>query len=65
MSTTHKQNLVKKKHLVHQMILKGKPYRYKRDLLIQKGGFLPALLAPIIGLVGGLVGDLIGSAIRK
>ena len=31
----------------------------KRDFLIQKGGFLPALLAPIIGLAGGLIGDLV------
>ena len=31
----------------------------KRKLLIQEGGFLPALLAPIIGLVGGLVGEIV------
>lgn len=31
----------------------------KRKLLIQKGGFLPALLAPIIGLAGSLIGELI------
>lgn len=31
----------------------------KRKLLIQQGGFLPALLAPIIGLAGGLIGELV------
>jgi ABC-type methionine transport system ATPase subunit len=31
----------------------------KREFLVQKGGFLPALLAPIIGLAGGLIGDLV------
>ena len=31
----------------------------KREYLIQDGGFLPALLAPIIGLAGGLIGDLV------
>jgi len=31
----------------------------KRQLLIQEGGFLPALLTPIIGLVGGLIGELV------
>ena len=37
----------------------------KRKVLIQKGGFLPALLAPIIGLAGGLIGELVGSLIKK
>ena len=31
----------------------------KRQLLIQEGGFLPALLAPIISLAGGLIGELV------
>lgn len=37
----------------------------KRTLLVQKGGFIPALLAPIIGIAGGLIGDLVGNLIRK
>jgi hypothetical protein len=37
----------------------------KRKLLVQKGGFLPALLAPIIGVATGLIGDLIGNLIKK
>lgn len=31
----------------------------KKKILIQQGGFLPALLAPILGIVGSLVGGLI------
>ena len=31
----------------------------KRELLIQKGGFLPALLAPIISVAGGLLSNLL------
>ena len=37
----------------------------KKELFIQEGGFLPLLLAPIIGVVGGLIGDLVSSAIKK
>ena len=37
----------------------------KKQLFGQKGGFLPLLLAPIIGVVGGLIGDLVSSAIKK
>lgn len=35
--------------------------KHKRKLLIQNGGFLPALLTPIIGAVGGLLGNLLGN----
>ena len=31
----------------------------KKDILIQKGGFLPALLTPILGIAAGLLADLI------
>ena len=32
----------------------------KRKLLIQQGGFIPALVAPILGIAGSLVADLVG-----
>ena len=35
----------------------------KREILIQKGGFLPALLAPVLGIASGLVGELVGKLI--
>ncbi len=31
----------------------------KRNLLVQKGGFLPALLAPVLAIAGGLISDLL------
>ncbi len=31
----------------------------KKQLLIQQGGFLPALLAPILGIAGSLISGLI------
>ena len=36
-----------------------KTIKQKRQLLLQEGGFLPALLAPIVSVVGGLVGELV------
>ena len=38
---------------------KYKTIKKKRQLLLQEGGFLPALLAPIISLAGGLIGELV------
>jgi len=38
---------------------KDKSVKRKRQLLVQHGGFLPALLAPIISLAGGLIGELV------
>jgi len=32
----------------------------KKKLLVQRGGFLPALIAPILGIAGSLLGELIG-----
>jgi len=32
----------------------------KKRLLVQRGGFLPALIAPILGIAGSLLGELIG-----
>lgn len=36
----------------------------KREFLVQNGGFLPALLTPVIGLASGLIGELVGKLIK-
>ena len=36
----------------------------KKSILLQKGGFLPLVLAPALSLVASLVGEAISSAIR-
>ncbi len=33
----------------------------KREILVQKGGFLPALIAPIIGLAASIIPEIIRS----
>ena len=38
---------------------KNRAIRRKRNLLVQKGGFLPVLLAPIIGLAASLIGEFV------
>ncbi len=45
------QNIVDRRTKVHK----------KRALLVQKGGFLPALLAPVIGIASSLIADLFGN----
>lgn len=37
----------------------------KKKILVQKGGFLPLVLAPILGVAGSLLGDAISSVINK
>ncbi len=37
----------------------------KKQALLQKGGFLGALLTPIIAIAGSLIGDAVGNLIRK
>ena len=36
-----------------------KTWTDRRDVIVQKGGFLPALLAPVLGIAASLIGDLI------
>ncbi len=47
-----------KKHL-RNLTTKKLSLKKKRHLLVQKGGFLPALLGPIIGIASSLIGGLL------
>ncbi len=44
---------------------KRTPINRKRETIVQHGGFLSALLAPIIAIAGSLIGDAVGGLIRK
>ena len=60
------RKLAKYAKLMKEIATKGKKtaaVRRKRKLLMQHGGFLPALLTPVIALAGGLIGELIAKNI--
>ncbi len=44
---------------------KTTPLKRKKDIIVQEGGFLGALLTPIIAIAGSLIGDAVGNLIRK
>ena len=54
---THR--LKRHKATLRTLATSSKNVNKKRKLLIQKGGFLPMLLAPILSVAGGLVSKLI------
>jgi hypothetical protein len=60
-----KKKLAKHKQCLRQILDKGTKLKKKRKLLVQSGGFLPLLLAPIIGIAGSLIGDAISGAINR
>ena len=63
LSPARKRNLKKFAPIIRQVASrkdKNKSLKRKRELLVQQGGFLPALLAPIVSLAGGLIGELVG-----
>jgi len=64
-SHARRRTLKKSADVLREIIRCKTPLKTKRQLLIQQGGFLPALLAPIVGIVGGLIGDLIGNLANK
>ncbi|MCP4345345.1 MAG: hypothetical protein GY795_07445, partial [Desulfobacterales bacterium] len=60
-----KEDLSKHKNILRKLQDRQIAKDKKRKLLVQNGGFLPALLAPIIGIAGSLIGDLVGGLIKK
>lgn len=56
-------SLRKHKHLLQLIASKKVSHLKKRQLLVQKGGFLPLLLAPLLSLLGGLAGKGIAKAV--
>ncbi len=65
LSSAKKQELKKHARILRQIADRKTKVDKKRALLVQNGGFLPALLAPALAVAGSLVGDLIGNLVRK
>jgi hypothetical protein len=59
------EKIQKHKSKIRKIIGNDVSYQERKKLIVQSGGFLPLLLAPIVSLVGGLVGEAIGGAISK
>ena len=58
LSSQAKKKLSRYKHTLRHL-RSTKSLSIKKKKLNQSGGFLPALIGPILGVVGGLVTDLI------
>jgi hypothetical protein len=55
-SPQHKRELKKYRKLIYTLVDKRVPYTKKKSQLQQSGGFLPALIAPVVAaLVAGIV----------
>lgn len=65
LTAAKKRELAKHVDILRKVADRKTKVQKKRALLIQKGGFLPALLAPIIGIAGSLIGDLVGNLVRR
>lgn len=55
LTSSQMKKLRREKHNLRQLALKKTPLKEKRKI-IQKGGFLGALLPPILSVLGGLLG---------
>ena len=56
LTPAQKKQLAKYKHNLRALARKGASAK-RRKTILQKGGFLGALLKPILGIVGGLLGQ--------
>jgi hypothetical protein len=59
LTSDQKKKLARRKHSLREISSKKTSYKRKRDI-IQSGGFIGALLTPIISILGGLLGGLGG-----
>lgn len=59
LKTGEKRALKRHKAALRQLAERRKGLEQKRKILVQKGGFLPFLLGPIISAAGGLIGNLL------
>ena len=64
LSPEQKQKLGKHRCLLRQMVKKKIPLHQKKKMMVQRGGFLPLLLGPLlktiaVPIVGSLVGNLL------
>lgn len=57
--------LKKHKRRIEQLVDSRTGIKQKGKLLNQSGGFLPLILAPILGVAGSLIGEAISGAIKK
>ena len=54
LSTSQKRQLSRHRRVLRSLADRKTPNKRKKQLLLQKGGFLPALLGPIISTLAGL-----------
>lgn len=63
LSPQHKKKLKKHKEKLRNLAQKNISFKKRKGLLVQRGGFLPLLLAPALSLLGGLAGRALGKAL--
>ncbi len=61
LTAAKKKELAKHATVLRNIVDRRTKLHKKRALLVQKGGFLPALLTPVLGIAAGLIGDLLGN----
>ena len=63
LSARHSAKLRRNKNDLRQLSAKKTSLRKKRQI-VQKGGFLSALLTPVLTLLGGALSNVISNAVR-
>ena len=59
LTSSQKKNLTKHRKLLRHLASRDKSLKKKRSALVQQGGFLPALLTPILAIAGSIISSLI------
>lgn len=61
----HNRKRLKKHRVIIRNLSRESPLSKRRKILVQKGGFLPFLLAPLLSIVSSVAGSAISRAINR
>ena len=59
LTAKEKQKLAKHKRVLRLLVDKRASLKRKKDAVVQKGGFIGALLGPVVSVLGSLLGGLL------
>ena len=59
LTSAERKSLKRHQALLRKIADKSIPIKKKRALLVQRGGFLPALLGPALGLLATIIGNVV------
>jgi len=63
LNSLHKQKLKRHRTNIRHLAKKGVSLKKKKEFLVQKGGFLPLLIPPVLSMLAGLAANAVSHVV--